>query len=277
MTSGLMVRALLETAQVLGQGGDCPREAIFSCEGSQDDRVDICDILLLENIDFDELPESLQLGRQDILCLNRKFQKIWQWCQRTRVVFRDPRGTGIDLAGRLGQEQAKLLQLIIQRLGLSYELKKLTSGMGVMQLILDISDLFGVNEDTPCYLYLNYHQGCVGGTRSFGPSFASAILAVEARLNPVMDTIKKLSEYVWRLALAEKVAVIDETLTIKIDLNADFSPELEITCHQLIQLLAATDETDETKELPGGSHESPEIGEGPALEPSDPVIDEIRD
>ncbi len=70
MTSGLMVRLLLDAARALGQAGKCPKEAIFSSEGLLDNRVDIYDMLSSESVSFDELPENPKLTKSDAAELN---------------------------------------------------------------------------------------------------------------------------------------------------------------------------------------------------------------
>lgn len=275
MTSGLIVQVLLEAARVLGLGGEGPKEAIFSYEGPLDNRVEIYNLLSSETVNLDELPQNLKLTRSDVVELDRRFKTLWQRCWRPRILFRNQRGIGVNLMARLSRESGSLLQSIVERLDLSYEPEELLSGKGIMQIVLDIADLFGGHMDTPNYLYLNFQQGCADGSLPLGSSFVDAVSVVEGKLSPIIDRLRQLSMDIWRLALEEEVIMADGPLVIKVDLEAELSPDLEALCQQLIELLVVNDQASESDESPAGSSGPPVI-EG-VLELPDPTTEEIQD
>lgn len=275
MTSGFMAQLLLDAARALGQAGEYPKEAVFSSEGSLDDRAKISTLLLPDKIDFDNLSDNLSLTRHDIVGLNQKFSSLLWQCWRSQVLFCDIRGTGVRLAANLSGGQRDLLQYIAKRFRFSYDTEELSNGKGIMLLILDLIDLLEADIDTPASLYLNFQWGRMNGSSPLIPSFREACLAVESELNPSIRQIQQLSMNIWRLARHEEVVVNDGLLVIKINLHAELSPELEALCQRLIELLAANDWSSESNELPDGSSGPPEIEGVP--ESPDPATEEIHD
>lgn len=277
MMPGLMVQLLLKTARVLGQAGKCPKEAIFFGQGFLGNPAYIYNILSPETIDFDNLPSDLKLTRSDMVELARKFDSLLRSCERCRVLFRDPRGTGINLAAQLFNDQTSLLCSIVKRLGLLYEAKELGSGMGIMLLVLDLLDLFDVNMNAPSVLYLNSQEGCVNGSPPLGTSLEGARLSIECELNEAIRQVQQISTNIWRLAFQEGVATADGIWVTKINLRTELSSEIEFLCDLLIELLADIEQKDDADESSDEGSAPPEIeGEG-SPESSDPITEETQD
>ncbi|MCX6741041.1 MAG: hypothetical protein NTY61_01440, partial [Candidatus Parcubacteria bacterium] len=234
-----MVQLLLNAARALGQAGECPKEVIFSGEGFPDNRADFYSLLSPENIDWDNLPSDLRLTRDDMAELARRFDSLLRSCQRQRILFDDPRGTGVNLAARLSAEQAGLLQSIMKRLALSYGSEELVSGAGMMFLSLDLLDLFGIGLDNLSVLYLNFQEGCLSGLSPLSPSLEEARLAIESELSASVLQILRLSSQIWWLAHQDGIVAMDNPWLIKINLRAELSLALKVLCGQLINLLVS--------------------------------------
>jgi|GEM_PF-1311780 len=237
MTPGLMVQLLLEVAGALGQAGDGPKEAIFSSAGSIDDRADFNALLLPSRIDLSGLPEKLKLTRRDIVDLDQRFRGLLWQCRRGRIIFTDPRGTGIRLTAKLSGLEDRLLEYITKKFGLVYSTQESPSGKGVMVLILDLIDLLEVTIDTPTNLYLDFQQGCADGSFSVESSFKEACMVVEGELNPRLHQLEELSTNIWQLARQEEVIVNEGLMVVKINLRAELSSELEVLAKQLFDRL----------------------------------------
>jgi len=205
------------------------------------------------------------------------FKRLWQRCWLARILFRDPRGTGINLAAQLSDDQTSLLHSIVQRLGLLYEPKELGSGIGVMLLVLDLVDSFDVNMNAPSVLYLSFREGCMNGSSPLGTSLESARLSIECQLNEAIRRVQKLSTNIWQLAFQEGVATADGIWVTKINLRTELSPETEFLCGQLIDLLADMDQEDDVDESVNEGSVPLEVEGREPPELADPVTKEIQD